>query len=333
MKYKGITIHKNKNCDTWYTRYRINNKQYYLSARTQKECYDKLKKALKQQNVNSENKSLTLIEWYNKWFNMFKKDTIKQETLREYNIQLRKIPNELKNKPIDKINYIEITELLNKIEKERAKQKLYEFLKPIFEKAKNYKITSDNIFNIIEKPKHEREKGIALSNKQQEILINLCKNNKYGNLYLFMLWQGLRIGETLALNYEDIINDKLIINKQLTKKGIVNYTKNKQSTRTIPLFKKVKNLLDNKKHGRIFTITESTANKNIKLMIKNTELPQNLTTHDLRHTFITNCQNKGIPEHVIQAIVGHEIGSKVTKQIYTHFNLDDNLTYINKLND
>ena len=45
MKYQGITIHKNKNCDTWYTRYRVGGKQYYISGRASskrryyKSCY------------------------------------------------------------------------------------------------------------------------------------------------------------------------------------------------------------------------------------------------------------------------------------------------------
>ena len=38
MKYQGITIHKNKKCNTWYTRFRKNGTQIYISARTQKEC-------------------------------------------------------------------------------------------------------------------------------------------------------------------------------------------------------------------------------------------------------------------------------------------------------
>ena len=38
-------------------------------------------------------------------------------------------------------------------------------------------------------------------------------------------------------------------------------------------------------------------------------------------------------EYVIQALVGHEKGSKVTRQVYTHFNFEDNLTYVNKLDD
>lgn len=333
MKYHNITIFKNKKCKTYYCRYRKDGKQNYISAKTQVKCLEILKERLEIPPRENKNKNTTFIQWYDKWFDLFKKDKVKFETIKDYNIQLKKIPMYLQAKEIKKITHIEIMELLNSIEKERARQKLYEFLKPIFEKAKAYKVIKDNIFEIIEKPKHEKQKGIALTNQQQEIFIRACNCSKYGKLYLFMLYQGLRIGEALALTYEDLKNNEICINKQLTKNGIVNYTKNKQSTRLIPLFDKTKQLLNLNSVGRIFNFTETTANRNLKLAIKNYNLPQNLTTHDLRHTFITNCKNKNIPEHVIQAIVGHEIGSKVTKQVYTHFNLEDNLFYINELND
>ena len=96
--------------------------------------------------------------------------------------------------------------------------------------------------------------------------------------------------------------------------------------KTLPILEKWKN-----KNGRLFNFTYKVAQSNLKSIIKN-KLPD-ISIHDLRHTFITNCQNLNIPEHVIQSIVGHEIGSKVTKQVYTHFNLQDNLSYLDKLNN
>ena len=41
------------------------------------------------------------------------------------------------------------------------------------------------------------------------------------------------------------------------------------------------------------------------------------TIKTLRFTFITKCQEANIPEHIIQKWVGHEIGSQVTKKVYT----------------
>lgn len=339
MKYKNKTIHKNTTCNTWYTRFRHNGKQYYISGKTQQECYQKLKQTLNNlptqatTTIPKETKGTKFIDWYTKWLNLFKQD-VKTETLKDYNKYLNKLNNEFRNKNINQITAIEVTELLQKETKSRARQKLYEFLKPIFNKAKDYKIIQDNIFDIIEKPKHIKEEGIALTQAQQKEFIKLCDNNQFGNIFKFILYQGLRIGEALALTYQDIKNKNITINKQLTPSGIVEHTKNQQSTRTIPLFKKCEKLIDlkNKSNERIFNINYRIANYNLHKIIDNTTLPQ-ISIHDLRHTFITNCKIKNIPEHIIQAIVGHEIGSKVTKQIYTHFNLEDNLSYIDKLND
>lgn len=338
VKYKGKTIHKNSKCNTWYTRIRFNRKQYYISAKTQAECIQKLKETINNQQKLILNRpilmgNITFIEWYNFWLTKFKKD-VKFETIRDYNKNLNKL-NNIKNKDIKKISSLDINLLLDQEEKPRAKQKLYEFLKPIFTKAKDYKIIPEDIFDVIEKPKHSKSIGIALTKEQQVEFINLCDRHTYGNLFKFILFQGLRICEALGLSYNDIdfINKKIHICKQLTTQGIVNNTKNEQSTRIIPLFNKTVSLIKNlHTNERIFNISYQTANTKLNNIIKNSNLPK-FTIHDLRHTFITNCQNNGIPEHVIQAIVGHEIGSKVTKQVYTHFNLEDNLFYINKLND
>ena len=133
----------------------------------------------------------------------------------------------------------------------------------------------------------------------------------------------------------DLINKKLIINKAINKNNEITHTKNKQSNRIMPLFNKtieiIKKYINNQ--NRIFNISYTTTQRNLKEILQKSNLPQNISIHDLRHTFITNCKNKNIPEHVIQALVGHEIGSNVTKQVYTHYNETDNLSYIDKLND
>ena len=69
MKYKGITIHKNKTCNTWYTRFRENGKQFYLSGRTQKDVLIKLKQSLNN-TQKIECTKYTLLDWYNKWLEL-----------------------------------------------------------------------------------------------------------------------------------------------------------------------------------------------------------------------------------------------------------------------
>ena len=107
MKIQGITIHKNKSCNTWYTRYRKDGKQIYLSAKTQKECYEKLKKEL---NIIKKQKptTYTLQSWYNKWLELFKIGKVRKTTLRDYSNITKHIPIKTLNKDINKIEILEI---------------------------------------------------------------------------------------------------------------------------------------------------------------------------------------------------------------------------------
>ena len=79
MTYKGIKIHKTKNCATWYTRFRKNGKQHYISARTQKECLELLKKRLNEKDEFDYN-TTTLTEWITIWLNTYKKNKVREST-------------------------------------------------------------------------------------------------------------------------------------------------------------------------------------------------------------------------------------------------------------
>lgn len=59
MKYRNVSIIKHKNCNTWYARFRCNGKQHYISAKTQQDCYDKLKKSLNSKSFWKNKKSKT----------------------------------------------------------------------------------------------------------------------------------------------------------------------------------------------------------------------------------------------------------------------------------
>lgn len=118
----------------------------------------------------------------------------------------------------------------------------------------------------------------------------------------------------------DLNKNEINIDKAINRNNMLDTTKNKQSIRTVPIFDKTKSLLNKYADygaNRIFNFSYSVAQKGIKEILAKTNLPD-ISIHDLRHTFITNCKNANIPEHIIQFWVGHEIGSKVTSQVYTH---------------
>lgn len=340
MKFQGKTIHKNKKCNTWYTRYRLDGKQYYISGKTQKEVLIELKNQLNYVK-KEKRKTLTLQDWYNQWLELFKIGKVKEVTIKDYKKTLRNIHSNILNKNIKQITSIEIIKNLEEINHERTKQTTYELLNGLFKKAKDFDIINKNIMDIIEKPKHIKEKGIALTIEEQKIFINVCKNYKYGDIFLITLFQGLRIGETLALTGKDINLDKneLRINKSYSVNGKFDTTKNEQSNRIMPIFNNSINILNKYKNyedNRLFNISYNVPQKHLKKIIKEINNSQNkirdISLHDLRHTFITNCKNKEIPEHIIQSWVGHTIGSQVTSKVYTHINQEDTMKYLEKYN-
>lgn len=336
VKFQGKTIHRNTKCNTWYTRYRLDGKQYYISGKTQKEVLLELKNQLNYVKKEKK-KTLTLLDWYNQWLELFKIGKVEDTTLKAYRSIMNNVNSNLLNKDIKRITAIDIIKNLEEIQYSRAKQTLYEFLKSIFTKAFDLGIINKNIILTIDKPKHTKVHGTALTNKEQEKLINICKTEEYGDMYLITMFQGLRIGETLALtgNSIDIDNKELTINHSFKQSGIIGKTKNKSSERTMPIFDNTFPILQkyaNYGNNRLFKISYNKPNEKLKTIISKINL-RDISCHDLRHTFITNCQNQMIPEHIIQTWVGHEIGSKITSSVYTHTNKEDTITYINKYNN
>lgn len=333
MKFQGKTIHKNTKCNTWYTRYRTNGKQIYISGKTQKEVLQELKAQLNYVKKEKK-KTLTLLDWYNQWLELFKVGKVKQSTILVYNGLIKKIPNNILEKDITKISSIEITQILNSINFERTKQKLYELLNDIFTKAEKHNVCN-NILKVIDKPKHIRENGIALTTQDRLIFEEYCLKNNY-IVFLITLYQGLRKGEVLGLTWDNIDynNNQLIINKNFNQKNEFDTTKNITSNRIMPLFENSKKLLQKliQTNKRIFEYSQRQLQSKFQKIIKELNLNTKYTIHSLRHTFITHCQDNNIPEHIIQNWVGHQIGSNVTKQVYTHIQSDTNNLFINKLN-
>lgn len=336
MKYKGITIKKRPNCNTWYARYRHNGQQFSVSAKTQKECYDKLKICLRKlNNEKLSEDNLTFKTWYDTWLKTYKSGKVKVTTIEDYTASLKYLTN-IFNLPLDKINDLIIHQTLNKIQFERRKQKVYELLKDIFNKAYLNNLIKKNIISTIDKPTHIRINGAALSLEDQIKLEN-CTDQKY-TLFKFCMFQGLRKGELLGLTIADIdLKNKTIeINKSFNENNEIDTTKNQSSIRKMPLFDKslalLKNL-DNKKTDRLFNFSARGAQKLWSKLCNLLKFTNKYTIHSLRHTFITNCQEKQIPMHIIQKWVGHTIGSKVTNTVYTHARDNAEKKAIEILND
>lgn len=200
----------------------------------------------------------------------------------------------------------------------------------------------------------------ALSVEEENRLLQALENSnsKYKNIILLQLYTGARIGEILALSRDciDMENNTITIYRTITRKYVnvsgkrverrtlgkhtKTYSKKTgvdKGKRTFPMTPKVKNiileLLDCKMRNMdnlLFydyrknqIICDNSVNSFLdRLNIKYSISTNALHTHRLRHTFITRCQEKGIPLPVVQALVGHIEGSSITTSVYTSISLD-----------
>lgn len=345
MKYHGITIQKNKKCDTYYARFTVGGKQHYLADPTVKGCYNKLVKALKPENVEKlleEQKDIgeyiTFGEWYQKWLEMYKIGKVKPETMRCYNTMLKYIPESFNKTQMKDITLAQVINIVNGVGADRQQQKFHEFLSMVFSKAVDNDIISKNFMEKIDKPKHKKKHSLALTVEEQNNLIKVCEKIPKADVFIVALCQGLRRGEVLGLTRDcvDFEHKKITIDKAWTQRNTFDTTKNEQSERTTPMFDKAYEVLikykDKKPNERIFDLTT----KQYELVLeKIREYPglEAIKMKDMRSTFITNCMNKNIPLHIIQSWVGHEIGSIVTTSIYTSHNEEADKEYIETIND
>lgn len=224
--------------------------------------------------------------------------------------------------PLKKLTSIDLQEFINNVAKPRKREKLYTFLKDALTKAVKAKLIPDNLFDGITKPKHERKQSRSLTHEEEHRFVEECSKYKQGKLYLLCLYQGLRLGEALALTYEDIDFDKMTIsiNKSLDSLGEITAPKTATSVRTIPLFKRTLSLLERGATGRLFTLSRK-GYQNTIIKIRHKLKLDNVNVHTMRHTFATRCSEAGIPAKVVQKWLGHST-LEMTLNVYTHVNAD-----------
>lgn len=325
LRYKGKSIKKRADGRYWARYYDKQGKQHSVYGKTGKACLARLREALKQNEHGSTNitSSITLGDWIKKWLELYKVGKVRSTTIVQMDIYLRDVYSDrIAGIPLKKLTAIDLQKFINDVAKPRKREKLYTFLKDALTKAVKAKLISDNLFDGITKPKHERKQSRSLTHDEERRFVAECANYKQGNLYLMCLYQGLRIGEALALTYEDIDFDKMTIsiNKSLDSLGETTAPKTATSNRVMPLFKRTAALLEKGGSGKLFTMSRK-GYQNTIIKIRHKLGMENVNVHTMRHTFATRCSEAGIPAKVVQKWLGHST-LEMTLNVYTHVNAD-----------
>ena len=271
---------------------------------------------------------------------------------------------DISDKRIEEITSEEIQDFLNskKYLSNSSIDKIFEQFKQAFNYASNRGyITRNPMINVIKPKSLKKNKKVrALTVEEQQKFTNWLVNRNpidfpYKNAFLIQMYSGLRIGETLALTYNDIDlkNQRIHINKTLTKnkenKTIMgNSTKTYAGIREVPVPNSLyPHLVEQMRISREFKnnpekllfksnknnyIETQDVNRALKLVLKYNWGINDITTHNLRHTYGTRCIEAGMQPVVLQRLLGHTDIS-TTLNTYTDVLNEFKKEEIEKLND
>ena len=215
--------------------------------------------------------------------------------------------------------------------------------------AYDLNITKINNSNKIKLPTNPRTKITAFEKYEQEILEKYCLNNKKSNYVgiILCLYTGIRIGELLALTWDDVDFKNKFISitktayeiKQNGKYTIyVDTPKTNNSNRVIPISNtliKILKSIQKSATSKFIICTKSNTmvgtrsyQKTFERILNKLELPYK-NFHSLRHTFATRAIEFGMDIKTLSEILGHK-NPAVTLQRYAHSMTAHKIEIMNK---
>ena len=272
--------------------------------------------------------SETFGSWLRKWYELYKKDRLKDRTVRDLEryIEDRIIPR-LGQIRLSDLDGAELQAFVSSIERGNTRKKISFVLNASLRKAVALRKILFNPFDSVEVPGYRKGHYRALEFDEQNAIWNYYLNpvayNNYLNVqpmkavFFFMCCTGMRIGEFLALDLKkDVDRRKRLIRiyKSMDKEtGRISTTKTDSSTRTIPYLPELQPYIDElaRNEYTYYSISEHFRKLYKRLRIFSANI------HSFRHTFVSMCYRAGIRDKYIQLYVGHS-DITTTMNIYTH---------------
>ena len=324
----------------------------------------KLSLAMADKN-RTQNYDVTLADWLDYWMDLYMKHTLKQSTRVGYETYARK-----HFKPaLGQIRLVDITpQLLQqfynyKIEAEGLSAKtianLNLYLHKALEQACKEGILEINPASALNLPRTHRKEIMILNRDEQAALVRASRQHRYGVFIRLVLVTGLRLGELLGLQWEDIDfrRNMLYVRRTLNRlhnpnlpenyngnktEIVLQEPKSENAVRSIPLLPgAVQDLLQWKNvqfadkqaagaayvdSGMIVTnplggyIEPRTFSDYYRQIQKIAGL-RHITFHALRHTFASRAMEQGMDNKTLSVLLGHYSVS-FTLDTYAHV-LDD----------
>ena len=203
------------------------------------------------QSYTSVRDEIKLDDWFKRWVDVYKKKSVRPNTLREYtHIYSKNISPILGNRNINSLVKTDIQQLIKKVNDDgylyERQNKVKVILTDMFARAIEDDLMIKNPAKGVKLYQDKISSARALTIGEQDVFFEFCKNTFYDNLFNVAVNTGLRPGELFALTIEDInfeqkyidVNKTLVYQKYLDdecKTFHLEPPKTKQSYRHVPI--------------------------------------------------------------------------------------------------
>ena len=253
-------------------------------------------------------------EFADEWLRIVKQPTVKPNTYKSYiHLYNLHILPYFRGMQLNQITAMRIQPLFTKLseaKKTRTVQAVKVMLNQIFNAAVGERLITANPMDGVRVLRHNNKRGTALSMADEYDFIRKTVGHPYRLAFMFLLYGGMRRGELKSVQ---ISKGMLIIADGKKRLDEV------QTSRRVPVTPMLEPYLKSATQEDI----SRALNSNSEMLTRHfKELCSNHHLHELRHTFITRCQECGVSRELVSVWVGHAADKTMTSAVYTHFSDD-----------
>ncbi len=331
-----------------YTAYTVSGrKQKAVYGRTRAEAAEKLTKAMADRDggLVFDTGNLTVGEYLERWLEDSVKGSVKPVTFESYErivrLHVRPTLGRVKLKALTPPHVRRLyRERLDAGLSTRTVQYTHVVLQRALRQAVNDGLIPRNPCAAVDPPQVRREEIRPLDRDQVRALFEVARENRLEALYIVAVHCGLRQGELLGLQWNDVDLEagRLQVRRTLSN-GEFTAPKTAKSRRTVTLTPTAIDAL--KRHserqaeemmradtlyqdqGLVFAsmvgtpLSRRNLTRSFKALLRRAGLPRTVRFHDLRHTCATLLLGKGFNSKFVQELLGHATIS-ITLDTYSH---------------
>ena len=292
------------------------------------------------------NASISLTSYIAEWLATFKETTVKQSTYDRLLTSVKALEGfTIASMPIGEITCIDIQQYVNDLTKRgyglsTIKKQMRIVTAPLKQASALHIIPADPGIGIrlpsrynVSKPERLIE---AYNTQEQTALLNVLSSGRRTGYFAIalMIETGLRVGEVLALRWQDVQLTRTRINVRNTVVRLANKkqsfvqdsVKSESSRRTIPLTPEAINILEEQYARRVnewVFVNDDGERLSYEALRYQTRKAceeagiEYRGEHVFRHTFATNCYHKGIDVKILSRLLGHA-DVNITYNLYIH---------------